>query len=63
MENNKVKELVEKAGWTATDLAKNADISHNTALQLIRGMTTRYDIDILKKVASALGVTVGELFS
>ena len=57
----KVKQLREKLGLSQEKLARLADVSNNTIINIEAGKQDNPTIDTLKKVAEALNVSVGEL--
>lgn len=57
----KVKQLREKLGLSQEKLARLADVSNNTVINIEAGKQDNPTIDTLKKVAKALGVSVEEL--
>ncbi len=57
----KVKQLREKLGLSQEKLARLADISNNTIINIEAGKQDNPTIDTLKKVAKALNVSVEEL--
>jgi len=57
----KVKQLHEKLGLSQEKLARLADVSNNTIINIEAGKQDNPTIDTLKKVAKALNVSVEEL--
>lgn len=57
----KVKQLREKLGLSQEKLARLADVSNNTIINIEAGKQDNPTIDTLKKVAKALNVSVEEL--
>jgi len=57
----KVKQLREKLGLSQEKLARLADVSNNTIINIEAGKQDNPTIDTLKKVAKALGVSVENL--
>ena len=57
----KVKQLREKLGLSQEKLARLADVSNNTIINIEAGKQDNPTIDTLKKVAKALDVPVEEL--
>jgi len=57
----KVKQLREKLGLSQEKLARLADVSNNTVINIEAGKQDNPTIDTLKKVAKALSVSVAEL--
>ncbi len=58
---NRTGDLMRQRGIKPQDLAKLTGISHNTALAMYRGVTTRIDLPVLDKVCAALNVEPGQL--
>lgn len=57
----KVKQFREKLGLSQEKLARLADVSNNTIINIEAGKQDNPTIDTLKKVAKALNVSVEEL--
>jgi DNA-binding XRE family transcriptional regulator len=57
----KVKQLREKLGLSQEKLARLADVSNNTIINIEVGKQDNPTIETLKKVAKALNVSVEEL--
>ena len=57
----KVKQLREKLGLSQEKLARLADVSNNTVINIEAGKQDNPTIDTLKKVARALDVPVEDL--
>jgi DNA-binding XRE family transcriptional regulator len=57
----KVKQLREKLGLSQEKLARLADVSNNTIINIEAGKQDNPTIDTLKKVAKALNVPVEDL--
>ncbi|PIR92324.1 XRE family transcriptional regulator [Candidatus Falkowbacteria bacterium CG10_big_fil_rev_8_21_14_0_10_44_15] len=57
----KVKQLREKLGLSQEKLARLADVSNNTIINIEAGKQDNPTIDTLKKIAKALNVSVEEL--
>mgnify|MGYP001620077702 FL=1 len=57
----KVKQLREKLDLSQEKLARLADVSNNTIINIEAGKQDNPTIDTLKKVAKGLGVSVEEL--
>ena len=57
----KVKQLREKLGLSQEKLARLADVSNNTIINIEAGKQDNPTIDTLKKVAKALDTTVEDL--
>ena len=58
-----VKRLREKAGLSQEKLARLADVSNNTLINIEAGKQDNPTIDTLKKVAKALSVPIGDLIN
>ena len=58
-----VKKLREKAGLSQEKLARLADVSNNTIINIEVGKQDNPTIDTLKKVAKALSVPVEDLIN
>ncbi|MCD8078887.1 MAG: helix-turn-helix transcriptional regulator [Bacteroides sp.] len=56
----RVKELIKKKGYSMQDLAEKLGITRDTLTRNINGTPT---VETLKKIASALGVELWELFT
>lgn len=54
--------LMKERGLTVAELAKKAEVAPNTARALQRGVNTRLDLDVLTRIAAALGVRPMEIF-
>lgn len=61
VESNKVKKLREKLGLSQEKLARLADVSTNTIINIESGKQTNPTISTIKKIAKALDVSVDEL--
>ncbi len=57
----KVKQLREKLGLSQEKLARLADVSNNTIINIEAGKQDNPTIDTLKKVSKALNVSVEDL--
>ncbi len=57
----KVKQLREKLGLSQEKLARLADVSNNTVINIEAGKQDNPTIDTLKKVAKVLGIPVEDL--
>lgn len=57
----KVKQLREKLGLSQEKLARLADVSNNTIINIEAGKQDNPTIDTLKKVAKALNIRVEDL--
>ncbi len=58
-----VKRLQEKAGLSQEKLARLADVSNNTLINIEAGKQDNPTIDTLKKVAKALSVPIEDLIN
>ena len=58
---NRTGELAAKRGITTQELAERAEIAYNTALNLVRGVTARIDLEVLDRVCGVLEVEPGDL--
>jgi XRE family transcriptional regulator, master regulator for biofilm formation len=58
---DKIKELREKKGWTVTQLAETSEVSKAYISQLENIPDKKVSADILFKIATALGTTMGVL--
>lgn len=54
--------LMKERGMSVAELAEKAGIATNTARALQRGVNTRLDVEVLSRVAAALGVRPLEIF-
>ncbi len=61
LESNKVKKLREKLGLSQEKLARLADVSNNTIINIESGKQTNPTIETVKKIANALGVSIEDL--
>ncbi len=61
VESNKVKKLREKLGLSQERLARLADVSNNTIINIESGKQQNPTIETVKKIANALGVSIEEL--
>ncbi len=61
VESNKVKRLREKLGLSQERLARLADVSNNTIINIESGKQQNPTIETVKKIANALGVSIEEL--
>lgn len=61
VESNKVKKLREKLGLSQEKLARLADVSTNTIINIESGKQTNPTISTIKKIAKALDASVDEL--
>lgn len=61
VESNKVKKLRERLGLSQERLARLADVSNNTIINIESGKQQNPTIETVKKIANALGVSIEEL--
>lgn len=61
VESIKVKRLREKLGLSQEKLARLADVSNNTIVNIESGKQQNPTVETIKKVADALGVSIEEL--
>ena len=61
VESSKIKRIREKLGLSQEKLARLADVSNNTIINIEAGKQDNPTIDTLKKVSKALNVSVEEL--
>lgn len=59
----RVGELAERRGWSARRLAKAAGLDEKTVRNIVAGRATRVDLDTIAKLAGALGVGTGALWT
>ena len=58
-----IKELRQAKGWTQQELADQAKVTRATVNRLENGRQTLIDLDVLERLAGALGVTPGLLIT
>jgi transcriptional regulator with XRE-family HTH domain len=58
----KVREMAEKRGWNITRLSEASGVSYPQALTIWHDRARRYDVETLKRIASAFQVQVWELY-
>ena len=58
---NRIGEIAAQRGLSTQDLSDRADIAYNTALNLVRGVVTRIDLEVLDRVCEALDAEPGDL--
>jgi predicted XRE-type DNA-binding protein len=51
----KIEELIEKNGWTQAEAAKHCRVTQPRINDLLRGRISRFSLDALVNIASALG--------
>ena len=61
VESSKIKRIREKLGLSQEKLARLADVSNNTIINIEAGNQDNPTIDTLKKVAKALDIPVEDL--
>jgi DNA-binding XRE family transcriptional regulator len=61
IQSTKIKQLREKKGLSQEKLARNADVSNNTIVNLESGKQTNPTIETVSKIAKALDVAIEEL--
>lgn len=61
VESIKVKKLREKLGLSQEKLARLADVSNNTIINIESGKQQNPTVETIKKIANALGVSIEEL--
>lgn len=57
----KIKHLREKKGLSQERLARLADVSNNTVINIESGKQKNPTVDTISKIAKALGVSIEEL--
>lgn len=61
VQSNKIKKLREKLGLSQEKLARLADVSNNTIVNIEAGKQQNPTVETIKKIAKALGVSIEEL--
>jgi Predicted transcriptional regulators len=61
VESSKIKRLREKLGLSQERLARLADVSNNTIINIEAGKQQNPTIETLKKIANALNVPIEDL--
>ena len=61
VESSKIKRLREKLGLSQEKLARLADVSNNTIINIEAGKQQNPTIETLKKIANALNVPIEDL--
>lgn len=51
----KIEELIKESGWTQAEAAKRCGVTQPRINDLLRGRITRFSLDALVNIASALG--------
>ena len=63
LQSTKIKQLREKKELSQEKLARLADVSNNTIVNIESGKQTNPTIETVSKIAKALDVTIEELLS
>ena len=63
IKSTKIKHLREKKGLSQEKLARIADVSNNTIVNIESGKQKNPTIETVSKIAKALGVAIEELIS
>ena len=63
IKSTKIKHLREKKGLSQEKLARIADVSNNTIVNIESGKQKNPTIETVSKIAKALGVAIEELLS
>ena len=61
VESSKIKRLREKLGLSQEKLARLADVSNNTIINIEAGKQQNRTVDTIKKIAKALNVPIEDL--
>lgn len=61
VESSKIKRIREKLGLSQEKLARLADVSNNTIINIEAGKQQNPTVDTLKKIAEALNVPIEDL--
>lgn len=61
VESSKIKRLREKLGLSQEKLARLANVSNNTIINIEAGKQQNPTVETIKKIAVALGVSIEEL--
>jgi transcriptional regulator with XRE-family HTH domain len=61
VESIRIKRLREKLGLSQEKLARLADVSNNTIINIEAGKQQNPTVETIKKIANALGVSIEEL--
>ena len=61
VESSKIKRLREKLGLSQEKLARLADVSNNTIINIEAGKQQNPTVDTIKKIAKALNVPIEDL--
>lgn len=60
---NRLTSLLKEKGMNINELASKIDVTPSTLYSIVQRDSTRIDIDLILKIAHALGVTADELLS
>ena len=52
---NQIEELIQESGWTQAEAAKHCGVTQPRINDLLRGRISRFSLDALVNIASALG--------
>lgn len=63
LQSTKIRQLRENKGLSQEKLARLADVSNNTIVNIESGKQTNPTIETVSKIAKALDVTIEELLS
>jgi DNA-binding XRE family transcriptional regulator len=63
LQSTKIKQLREKKGLSQEKLARLADVSNNTIVNIESGKQTNPTIETVSKIAKALDVAIEEIIS
>ena len=63
LQSTKIKQLREKKGLSQEKLARIADVSNNTIVNIESGKQTNPTIETVSKIAKALDVAIEELLT
>ena len=61
VESSKIKKIREKLGLSQEKLARLADVSNNTIINIEAGKQQNPTIDTIKKIAKSLNVSIEDL--
>jgi len=61
VESSKIKRAREKLGWPQEKLARLADVSNNTIINIEAGKQQNPTIETLKKIAKAINIPIEDL--
>lgn len=61
LQSTKIKQLREKKGLSQEKLARLADVSNNTIVNIESGKQTNPTIETVSKIAKALEITIEEI--